>query len=86
MTKTTTGWLVLIAALGMMCGLLAVDIARLTEWSQATTPTFVGLFLGHLSAVIAAFIGGKIMPENRENKMTRSSDSRLIPAQPPPKS
>lgn len=74
MTKTTTGWIIFVAAIGMMVGMLAVDIAALKEWSQATTPTFVGSALGHVASTIAAFVGGKLIPEEREGKFTRAND------------
>jgi glycerol-3-phosphate acyltransferase PlsY len=66
MSQTTTGWLVFIAALGMMCGLLAVDLANLKTWSEATTPSFVGSCMGHVGTIIAAFVGGKMIPAARE--------------------
>lgn len=71
--QTTTGWVIFIAALGMMFGMLAVDIAGLKEWGEATTPFFVGTMIGHASAVIGAFVGGKIIPEAR-SQTRRSSD------------
>ena len=77
MTPTQTGWMVFVAALGMMLGLLSVDIAKLGDWSEVTTPGFVANLLGHLAVVIAAFVGGKIMPEKREGKYTRVTDSTI---------
>lgn len=74
MTKTSLGWTVLVAALGMMFTLLSVDIAALKDWNQALTPVFVATFIGHIGAVIAAFVGGKIIPESRDSQYTRSSD------------
>jgi hypothetical protein len=72
---TTTGWVVFVAAIGMMFGMLAVDIASLKEWSQMTTPTFVGTTIGHIAAVIGAFVGGKLIPEDRgESPQTRVND------------
>jgi uncharacterized membrane protein YadS len=65
MTPTTTGWVVFVGAVGMMFGMLAIDIASLKEWSQMQTPLFVGTTLGHIAAVIGAFVGGKIIPEAR---------------------
>ncbi len=62
LSATTTGWSVFIAALGMMLGLLAVDISQLAAWSHATTPAFVGTTIGHLAATIAAFVGGRMIP------------------------
>jgi len=76
-TQTTTGWVVFIAALGMMFGMLAVDIVALKEWSQATTPTFIGSTVGHISAVIGAFMGGKLIPEGRDTTtLSRSTDQK----------
>jgi uncharacterized membrane protein YadS len=63
---TTTGWIIFVAAVGMMFSMLAVDIASLREWSEMQTPVFVGTALGHVSAVIGAFIGGKLIPEQRD--------------------
>lgn len=62
MTPTATGWIIFIAALGMMCAFLAIDVANLKDWSQATTPEFVGSCLGHFGATITAFLGGKLIP------------------------
>ena len=75
MTPTAQGWTVFIAAVGMMLGLLSVDVSHLTTWSQVTQPGFIADLFGHLAAVIAAFIGGKLIPENRDQTMrTRSTD------------
>jgi hypothetical protein len=75
MTKTTTGWLVFIAALGMMCGLLSQDVSKLGQWGEAIKPSFVAVIMAHLSVVIMAFIGGKLIPEPRESGIkTRSTD------------
>lgn len=78
MTKTTTGWVVFVGCIGMMFGLLAVDIAALDSWNAVMKPVFVGTFLGHISVVIAAFVAGKIIPEDRgDNPQGRISDSNL---------
>ena len=74
--QTTLGWVVFVGAIGMMCGMLAVDIASLKEWSQMQTPVFVGTTLGHISAVVGAFVGGKIIPEARDSQHTRSDDPK----------
>lgn len=79
MNATTTGWAVLVAAVGMMFGLLAVDIASLPDWATATKPVFVGTTMGHIAAVIAAFIGGKIIPEARESTQQRKDDPKPNP-------
>lgn len=72
--QTTTGWIVFVGALGMMCGMEAVDIVALKTWSDMQTPIFVGATIGHMAAVILAFVGGKIIPESRTGKLTRSDD------------
>ena len=74
MTKTTTGWVVFVAATGMMFGLLAVDIVALKDFGEVYTPLFVGTFMGHISAVIAAFVAGRLIPEERNGQRTRSDD------------
>lgn len=66
MTKTTTGWVVFIAAIGMMFSLLSVDIVALKDFNEMATPLFIGTFMGHIAAVIAAFIGGRLIPEPPE--------------------
>ncbi len=73
--QTTAGWVIFVGAVGMMFGMLAVDVASLKEWSQMQTPVFVGTTIGHMAAVIGAFVGGKIIPEARGNDAkTRSGD------------
>ena len=57
-----TGWVVGIAAIGMMFGLTAVQISNLETWNQATQPGFVGMQLANIGTVIAAFVGGKLIP------------------------
>jgi len=74
MNKTTAGWLVFLAAIGMMFSLLAIDIMALSNWNEITKPIFVGTFLGHIAAVIAAFVGGKLIPETRNGERTRATD------------
>lgn len=73
-TQTTTGWIIFVGAVGMMCGMLAIDVAALKTWADLQTPLFVGTTLGHVSAVVAAFIGGKVIPEARNSTMTRAGD------------
>ena len=73
-SQTTTGWVVFIGALAMMFGMLAVDIASLKEFSEMATPMFVGTTIGHVAAVLTAFVGGKIIPEQRDSTFTRAGD------------
>lgn len=62
MTNFGRGYLLGLAALGSMLGLIAVDIQELETWSQATTPAFIGSSLAHIGVVIGAFIGGRLVP------------------------
>lgn len=78
-SRTTVGWITFTASIGMMLSLLSVDIITLKEWSSATTPAFVGTTIGHVAAVIAAFIGGRLIPEPRNGTLTRSTDQKVIP-------
>lgn len=75
MTKTTGGWIIFAAAIGMMMSMVAIDVVGLKDWPSATTPLFVGTAMGHVAATIAAFVGGKLIPESRdEDTRTRASD------------
>lgn len=74
MDKTTGGWVVFIVALGMMSGLLANDVAKLTQWNQALSPSFVAVVMAHFGTVVVAFIGGKLIPESRNGQRTRVTD------------
>lgn len=76
MNKTTSGWILFIVALGMMSGLMASDVGKLTDWSGARTPAFVGLIMAHFSAVTVAFVAGKMIPDVRANKFTRHDDPK----------
>ena len=76
-TKTATGWVLLLGSMGMMFGLVSVDLMTLKDWSQMQTPIFLGTTLGHLAVVITAFVGGKIIPEHREWQRTRASDQQV---------
>lgn len=67
MTNKQTGYLIFVAAIGMMCGLLAVDIQKLGSWNDMLTPQFIGNALFHFSTVIAAFVGGKLIPTHDDN-------------------
>lgn len=67
---------IFIAALGMMCTLMSVEVNGLATWAEVTTPTFIGTLLAHLGTVIGAYVAGTLMPENRVNKTTRRDDPK----------
>ena len=72
---TTTGWILFIAALGMMAGLVGQDISEVKTWTSVTEPAFIGKELIHFATVVAAFIGGKLIPPERDPAMrTRAVD------------
>lgn len=71
-TQTTTGWIIFVAAMGMMMGMVSVDIVALKDFQQMSTPLFVGTTMGHISAVIGAFIGGKLIPTDPRNPADRT--------------
>jgi hypothetical protein len=62
MSKSTAGYMVLVAAVGMMCTLLSAEVVNLKAWAEALTPLFVGKAMAHIGVVIAAFLGGKLIP------------------------
>lgn len=76
MNQTTSGWVIFIVALGMMCGLMANDVAKLTIWGDAVKPAFVAIVMAHFGTVVVAFIGGKLIPSDRDPN-GRVSDSKL---------
>jgi hypothetical protein len=76
-SQTTAGWIVFIAGLGMMAGMMAVDISKMMEFGEALKPAFIGSLLGHFAAVVTAFCGGKLIPEGREpGTHTRQEDPK----------
>lgn len=75
-TQTTAGWIVFVSAVGLMCGMVSIDVAALKNWSDMQTPLFIGTTVGHIGAVIAAFVGGKIIPPARDDgAQTRRTDT-----------
>ena len=62
MTDNTKGYFIFIAALGLMLTMMAADVKGLEGWQNAFMPDFVGQMFAHLGAVIAAFVGGKLIP------------------------
>lgn len=63
MNQQHIGWITVLAAFGALLGLLALEISGLKTFSEAATPLFVGKSLGHIATVIAAFVGGKYLPQ-----------------------
>lgn len=76
--QTTMGWVIFIGALGMLFSMISVDLVALHGWNNLFTPEFVGTTIGHVGAVIAAFMGGKLIPAERL-QTTRSTDV-VVPA------
>lgn len=64
MTATKGGWIIFAAALGMMATLLSSDVRALHEWNEIFTPGFIANAMAHFGTVVAAFVAGKIMPNN----------------------
>ena len=62
MNQTTAGYMIFVAALGVMLTMLAGDISQLKTWSDATYPSFVAGVIAHIGVVIGAFVGGKLIP------------------------
>lgn len=75
-TRTTAGWIVLLAAVAMLFSLISIDLIAIHDgWAKLSTPMFVGTIIGHFATVITAFIGGKLIPVERDsNVRTRDTD------------
>lgn len=67
MTNHQRGYVIFIAALGMMASLLAPEVAGLPSWSAALSPAFCGKALAHFAVVSAAFAGGRIIPTKEKS-------------------
>lgn len=76
MTNKLVGWSLGGAALAMMMGLMAADVKAIKDWSEVFTPVFVGTMMAHASAVIMAFLGGKLIPTEPQNQ--REGDVKEI--------
>jgi hypothetical protein len=63
MSYTQAGWILALAAIGMLCGLIGVEITELSTWEDMATVGFVGKSLIHVASVISAFVGGKLLPQ-----------------------
>lgn len=68
MTNKQTGWLLGLTALGMMLGLMSIEVANLRDWNNITAPIFVAKVMAHASTVIMAFVGGKLIPTEPHNQ------------------
>lgn len=78
MNQTSTGWILFIAAMGMMASLMSFDVATLKSWHDAFAPSFIALMLAHIGTVITAFVGGKLIPPDRDpNAHDRVTDQKL---------
>ena len=62
MKQSHMGWMIGLAALGMMFGLKGKEGSELMSWTEVFSPGFIGEMLLHASVVIAAFVGGKLIP------------------------
>ena len=62
MKQAHMGYMVGFAAAGMMFGLIGKEVSELPSWGEVLKPGFVGEMLLHASVVIAAFVGGKLIP------------------------
>jgi hypothetical protein len=72
----TLGWLIFLASVGMLFSMISVDLVTVHGWNEIFSPEFVGTTLGHIGAVIAAFVGGKLIPSEREG-IDKVSNSTL---------
>jgi hypothetical protein len=72
--QTTVGWTVMLAAVGMLFGMLSIDLVSVHGWDELRSPEFVGTTIGHIGAVIMAFVGGKLIPSGKPDRV---SDTEL---------
>lgn len=79
MSRHTTGWMIFVAAFGLICIDIGNEIRQLENFPQGmVSGEFIGETLIHIGTVIGAFVGGKLIPENRDpEKRTRATDSTL---------
>lgn len=78
MTNKFAGYSLGLGALAMMMGLMAVDVKSIKTWSEIFTPFFVGTLMAHLSAVIMAFLGGKLIPTEPQNQRETDPQPKKI--------
>lgn len=58
----TQGWILIGVAFFVMCGDIAIDVAKIKDWSEVFQPAFISSTLAHFSAVGIAALGGKLLP------------------------
>ena len=68
MTNKQVGWLMGLGALGMMLGLMSVEVANIRTWNEVTSTVFAAKLMAHLSTVIGAFLGGKLIPTEPQDQ------------------
>lgn len=62
MSPKQTGYIVFLAALGVMATLIGNEVATFHTWGEAVTPAFIGQALMNIGSVIASFVGGRLIP------------------------
>lgn len=67
MTQQQTGWLLILAAAGMLAINVSDAFADLESWHGATTPQFFAVALKQTGMVIMAALGGKLLPSIKES-------------------
>lgn len=66
MTPILQGRILFIAALGLMASLVSGDVSQMTTWAEVFRPAFVGSVLAHFGVVVAAYVGGRLIPTKGE--------------------
>lgn len=56
-------WPILIAAVGMLLGLVSVELASLHTWQEVFSVPVMGKLMAHIATVIAAWWSGKLAPQ-----------------------
>ena len=63
MSQNASGWILLVAALGAVMGLVGHELSQVQTWTDASTTAFVGKAMGHVATVIASFVAGRLLPQ-----------------------
>ena len=63
MNQNTHGWVLFVAALGAVLGLVGHELSQVPSWTEASTTAFVGKAMGHVATVIASFVAGRLLPQ-----------------------